>query len=325
MPIHPTYLITGATGGLGHAILTTLLASSVPASSITATSTRASAASALSPLGVRFALLDYDDPATLDAAFAGVERLFFVSTNTFDNARRRRQHANVVEAAERARVGWVVYSSLAIGAVGEGEGAGGRQKVEEAHDVRLMGAHLETERLLRGSKLNWTAVREGIYTDAFPVFLSWYPTDPNQTLHLPSDGAASFALREELGEATAKLLMRGGFENRIVALTGPRAVRFSEIVDVINEMTGRQVRIEYVGDEEYVRRNVESDEGGKSKDFYWNWVTLFQAFRDGKMANVSTLMEELLERRPKDGLEGVRGLLEKSKDYTWHQNYARSA
>lgn len=84
----------------------------MPPSAITATSTRPSAASAFSPLGVRFALLDYDEPATLDAAFAGV------STNTLDNERRR-QHADVVEAAERARVGWVVYSSL-------GEDAHGR-------------------------------------------------------------------------------------------------------------------------------------------------------------------------------------------------------
>ncbi|KAK7540306.1 NmrA-like family protein [Phyllosticta citricarpa] len=314
-PPHPTYLITGATGGLGHTILYTLLSSSIPPSHITATSTRASAGPALAALGVRFVQLDYDEPTTLDAAFSGVERLFFVSTNTLDNARRRRQHRNVVEAAERAQVGWVVYSSLAVGDVREGV---------EVEGVRLMGAHLETERLLRASKLKWTAVREGIYTDAFPVFLNWYPTDPKQTMYLPSDGAASFALREELGEATAKLLMRGGFENEVVALTGPRAVRLSEIVNVINETTGRQVRINYVADEEYVRRNVESDEGGKGEDFYWNWVTLFRAFRDGKMATVSTLMEELLGRRPKAGLEGVRGLLMKDKDYTWHQNYARS-
>ena len=38
------------------------------------------------------------------------------------------------------------------------------------------------------SKLNWTAVREGIYTEAFPVFLNWYPTNAAQTLLLPSDG-----------------------------------------------------------------------------------------------------------------------------------------
>ncbi|KAK7516287.1 NmrA-like family protein [Phyllosticta citriasiana] len=308
-PPHPTYLITGATGGLGHTILHTLLSSSIPPSHITATSTRASAGPVLAALGVRFAQLDYDEPATLDAAFAGVERLFFVSTNTLDNARRRRQRRNVVEAAERAQVGLVVYSSLAVGDVRE-----------ELEGVRLMGAHLETERLLRASKLKWMAVREVIYADAFPVFFNWYPTDPTQTLYLPSDGAASFALRDELGVATAKLLMRGGFENEVVALTGPRAVRLSEIVNVINETTGRQVRIEYVADEEYVRRNVENDEGGKGEDFYWNWVTLFRAFRGGKMTNVSTLMEELSGRRPKDGLEGVRGLLMKD----WHQNFARS-
>ncbi|KAK7519280.1 NmrA-like family protein [Phyllosticta citriasiana] len=312
-PPHPTYLITGATGGLGHTILHTLLSSSIPPSHITATSTRASAGPVLAALGVRFAQLDYDEPATLDAAFAGVERLFFVSTNTLDNARRRRQRRNVVEAAERAQVGLVVYSSLAVGDVRE-----------DLEGVRLMGAHLETESLLRASKLKWMAVREVIYTDAFPVSFNWYPTDPTQTLYLPIDGAASFALRDELGVATAKLLMRGGFENEVVALTGPRAVRLSEIVNAINETTGRQVRIEYVADEEYVRRNVESDEGGKGEDLYWNWVTLFRAFRGGKMTNVSTLMEELSGRRPKDGLEGVRGLLMKDKDYTWHQNFARS-
>ncbi|KAK8189456.1 NmrA-like family protein [Phyllosticta capitalensis] len=319
MSTHPSYLITGATGGLGREILSTLLGSSIPPSSITATSTRAGAGASMTALGVRFAVLDYDEPASLAAAFEGVDRLFFVSTNTFDNDRRARQHRNVVDAAERARVGWVVYSSLAIGGVGV-DGA-----AEEADDVMLMGAHLETERLLKASKLNWTAVREGIYTEAFPVFLNWYPTNAAQTLLLPSDGAAAFALRSELGEANARLLMRGpgGFENKVVALTGPRAVRLSEIVDVVNETTGRQVRVEYVDDEQYVRRNVANDEGGKGESFFRNWVTLFRAFRDGKMAGVSLLMEELLERRPKDALEGVRGLLEENQDYTWHQNYAK--
>lgn len=38
---------------------------------------------------------------------------------------------------------------------------------------------------------------------------------------------------------------------------------FSDIVDVINETTGRKVTLDIVSDEEYVEKNGPGDEGGK--------------------------------------------------------------
>lgn len=61
------------------------------------------------------------------------------------------------------------------------------------------------------------SVRMGIYADAFPCFLNWYPTDPNQNLYFPSSGSIAYASREGLGEATAKLMVAGGHENEIVS------------------------------------------------------------------------------------------------------------
>ncbi|GME28716.1 NmrA-like protein [Neofusicoccum parvum] len=306
------YLITGATGGLGTAILSTLLRSGVPQSQIAVGSSRDHLGSTYEARGLQFRHTDFESITSLMRAFQGVKKLFFVSTNTIDNEKRKQQHRNVVTAAEQAGVGRVYYSSLGIGGV---DGT--------PWDVELMVAHLETERMLRESQLVWTSVREGMYADAFPCFLNWYPKDPQQVLYLPCDGTVAFALREELGEATAKLMMRGGFEKQNVLLTGPRAVKLSSIVNIINTASSRAVRIEYVSDEEYVRRNVSKDIGGKSEAFFRNWVTLLHGFEAGHAAAVSPLMSELLGRPARDGEQAAQLLLRRDRDYTWHQNYLK--
>lgn len=199
------FLITGATGGLGTAILSTLLKNGVPTSAIAVGSTREHLGSTYESRGLQFRHTNFESITSLMRAFQGVKKLFFVSTNTFDNEKRKQQHQNVVTAAEQAGVGRVYYSSLGIGGV-DGQ----------PWDVELMVAHLETEKMLRQSQLVWTIVREGVYADAFPVFLNWYPKDPQQVLYLPCDGEVAFALRDELGEATAKLMMVDGFERQNV-------------------------------------------------------------------------------------------------------------
>lgn len=207
------YLLTGVTGGLGSVVLSTLLSSGVPASSITCTSTNASNSTRFTSQNLKFVQLDFNDATKLAAAFQGVRNLFFVSTNTFNAEERVRQHTNVILAAKQAGVGHVWYTSLAFG------GRTGQSKVD------VQQAHLVTERLMRehlggeeGTK--WTSVREGLYIDAFPLWLNWYPTDRKQVLYLPDDGGrgVAWATREELGEATAKLMLKGGEENRIVGV-----------------------------------------------------------------------------------------------------------
>lgn len=97
------YLITGATGGLGKEVLAYFVANR-PSSEYAAASSRESNRAQFEERGIAFRHVDYDDPRTLDAAFPGVENLFFVSTNVFDNERRIRQHRNFVDAARRAGV-----------------------------------------------------------------------------------------------------------------------------------------------------------------------------------------------------------------------------
>lgn len=100
------YLVTGATRGLGAAVLSTLYKTTDNPSEIVAASSRASSAAELQKAypGTQFRVANYDDPQSLEEAFVGVERLFFVSSPLTDVGRRAIQHGNVIETAKKTGV-----------------------------------------------------------------------------------------------------------------------------------------------------------------------------------------------------------------------------
>ncbi|GAD93698.1 NmrA-like family protein [Paecilomyces variotii No. 5] len=300
------YLITGATGGLGAEVLNHFI-SNVPTSQFAVASSTESNRKQFEDRGIAFRVLNYDDKESLSRSLTGVENLLFVSSNTFDNERRAKQHQNVVEAAKRAGVGHVWYTSLAFGGL----------KSNSKASIQL--AHLATEQLLEKSGITYTSIREGIYAEAFPIFLGWYPD--TRTVYLPFEGRAAYTSRIELGEATARLMIRGGYEKQTVLLTAQEVVSFQDIVDVINETTGRNVELKFVSPDEYVRILAEIDQGGKPAAFFKSVVSWYEALRDGDGETKDALMADVLGREPKGAKEVIRELLSQDLDYTWHQNY----
>ncbi|KAJ5782305.1 hypothetical protein N7457_004079 [Penicillium paradoxum] len=300
------YLITGATGGLGAGVLSYLVAN-VPASEYAAASSKEENRKRFEDQGIAFRVTSYDDPQTLETAFEDVENLFFVSTNTFDVEKRRKQHQNFVDAAKKMNVKHVWYTSLAFG----GYGSDSKADVQQAH--------LMTENMMRQADINFTSIREGLYTDAFPVFMGWYPS--TSTVYLPSDGPVAFTLRSELGEANARLMIRGGHERETVLLTAQQTITFSEIVNLINETTGRHVQFKLVSPEEFVQLKAAEDEGGKPEGFFRALVSWYDAISKGETSTIDPLMADVLERQPVPPHEALRAFLTENRDYEWHQNY----
>src|SRR5512143_2007904 len=100
--------ITGASGQLGRLVAERVLAQCAPRDVILATrSPHALAEFAARGADVRRA--DFDDPASLREAFAGVERMLLISGT--DLERRVAQHRAAIAAAEAAGVRRVVYTS----------------------------------------------------------------------------------------------------------------------------------------------------------------------------------------------------------------------
>ena len=94
-----TILITGATGALGSATIDHLLKLNTDHKIIGLARSEEKAAS-LKEKGVEVRIGNYDEPTTLEAAFSGVDTLFFISASEI--GKRVEQHKNVVEAAKKA-------------------------------------------------------------------------------------------------------------------------------------------------------------------------------------------------------------------------------
>ena len=94
-----TFLVTGAAGNLGALAVEALLDRGVAPGDIVATARDTDRLSAFAARGVVTRRLDYDDPASVEAALEGVDRLLLVSSSAV--GQRVAQHRTVLEAAAR--------------------------------------------------------------------------------------------------------------------------------------------------------------------------------------------------------------------------------
>lgn len=317
------FLLTGVTGGLGAKILHDMLqVHHVQSSTIIATSRSESNREQFESQGVHFRVADYSRPETLDTAFQGINNLLFMSSAERDTPKRNQQHRNVVEAAKKAGVGKVWYVSLAFGGFGDGSKIGFQQ------------AHYETENLLKESGLQFINLRAGVYSDAVPLFLNWYPSSTSVLLpHLTppvTEGKSAYASREELGEGMATLLSKGlssfpsitpQTHKNIVLLTGPKAESLVDMANAINRGRETNMPIEYLEPEQWIDECAKDDVGGKPRAWFEARLVYTQGVCDGDAKLIDPALATLLGRRPETGTEWVERTVRKNRDYTWHQNH----
>ena len=95
-------VVTGATGHLGRLIVTALLRNGVPATDIVAAGRKVEKLADFAEQGVRVAQIDYSEPETLAAAFAGADTLMLVSAS--DPGQRVPQHTAAISRASMSRL-----------------------------------------------------------------------------------------------------------------------------------------------------------------------------------------------------------------------------
>ncbi|MCZ7439978.1 SDR family oxidoreductase [Micromonospora sp. WMMC241] len=213
--------VTGATGQLGRLIVTALLDRGVPAGEIVAIGRDADRLAELAGRGVVTRPADYDDPDSLRAALAGVDRLMFVSGS--EVGRRRPQHANVVTAAKEAGVGLVVYTSIA-----HADTAG----------MRLAAEHRDTEGYVRDAGLPYVFLRNSWYLENYTGQLDAYRKQG--VTGAAGDGRVSAATRADYAEAAAVVLTGDGHTNRVYELGGA-PFTLTELAAEVARQTGEPV------------------------------------------------------------------------------------
>ncbi len=211
--------ITGATGQLGRLVIEGLR-TTLPADQLIALArTPAKAAH----LGVPVRAADYDRPDTLDQALTGIHTLLMISGS--EVGRRVPQHRNVIDAARRAGVRHIVYTSLLHA---------------DRSTLSLAPEHLETEALLKASGLAVTLLRNGWYTEN-------YTASARQALAhgalIGSAGAGRIAsaARADYAAAAVAVLTSTGHEGKTYELAGDAAWTLAELAAEISRQSGKDI------------------------------------------------------------------------------------
>ncbi|MGW5668852.1 SDR family oxidoreductase [Micromonospora sp. NPDC003776] len=214
-------VVTGATGPLGRLIIESLLDRGVPASQITAVGRNIDRLAELAGRGVVTQRADYDDPASLQAAFAGAEKLMFVSGS--EVGKRVVQHGNVVTAAKEAGVGLVVYTSIAHA---------------DTSSLVLAAEHKATEQLIKDAGLPYVFLRNSWYLENYTGQLPTYLQ--HGVAGAAGDGRVSAASRADYAEAAAAVLTTEGQAGRVYELGGA-PFTMTELAAEVSRQAGRTI------------------------------------------------------------------------------------
>ncbi|RFU70539.1 SDR family oxidoreductase [Peribacillus saganii] len=267
-------LVTGATGKLGTRVVETLL-KTVPASQLAVSVRNPEKAEGLRSRGVEVRQGDFDRPQNLDAAFAGIDRLLIISADG-DNETRIRQHTDAVAAAERAKVKFIAYTSIA--------------NASES-TMFLAPPHRATEEAILKTGIPYSFLRNNWYLEnEIPSIQGVLAGAPWVTS--AGNGKVGWALHQEYAEAAAAVLSGDGHENTIYELSG-KPLTQEEFASALGTVLGKEVPVQQVDDAAY----ADIMKGAGLPEFLIPMlVDIQKGIRDGALEIESNDFEKLLGR-----------------------------
>lgn len=228
--------ITGAAGHLGRSVINHLLTSrNVAPARIVAGSRDPGKLADLAAKGVRTVRVDFDDPSSLDAAFAGAGTVLIISTDALDAVgTRQRQHKAAVEAARKAGVGRIAYTSL---------------PVPDTSHVTFAPDHLNTELAIKATGLPYLIFRNSWYQENLLHSLphafaagQWYTSSGN--------GGTAYVARDDIAAAIAAVLVDPPAGSATYTLTGATAPTNQEVATLASGIVGKPLQVIQVTDEQ---------------------------------------------------------------------------
>lgn len=218
-------LVTGAAGQLGRRVLDLLL--EAKAGPIIATTRKPEVLADYASRGVDVRRADFDDEASLEPAFRGASRALVISTDSLDRpGRRLAQQLAAVRALEKAGVRHVVYTSFVNPHPGTA--------------VPISGDHRETEAALAKSTLDYTILRNNMYTD-FLLYSLPQAVATGQWFNARGTGAVGLVTREDCARVAAAALLQGTTGRRTLDVTGPAALTMDQVAAITARVAGRPV------------------------------------------------------------------------------------
>jgi len=224
--------ITGATGQLGRLVIQTLL-KSVPAGEIVAAVRNPQKANDLAALGIQVRHADYDQADTLVKAFQGADKLLLISASEI--GRRLPQHRAAIDAAKKAGVGLLAYTSILRA---------------DTSPLPLAAEHKATEALIQASGIPSVVLRNGWYSENY---LASVPAALQYGVLLGSagEGHIASAARLDYAEAAAAVLTKSNQAGLVYELAGDESYTLAEFAQEIARQFGKNVAYQNLPEAEF--------------------------------------------------------------------------
>ncbi|MET7455918.1 SDR family oxidoreductase [Streptomyces sp. NPDC005574] len=283
--------VSGASGHLGRQVTALLFDQVSPADVVLLTRSPDGLADAAAR-GADVRPADFNDPAGLAVALAGVERLLLISTDAVGQSVA--QHRSAIDAAVAAGVKHVIYTSL--------------YRPEKGNPAAAADAHRETEEALRASPLAWTFLRNNLYAEN-QIQTVAQAVASGRLVTNAGDGAIAYVAREDCAAAAAAVLTSEGHAGVAYDITGPAAVSAADLAALGTTLTGAPVEVVQVDDDALIAGLVAAG----LPEPVAPWIASFGvASREGWLDQPSTAVQDLTGRAPvslRDVLEAHRAEL----------------
>jgi len=271
-----TLAITGASGQLGRLTADALLRRTDPGEVVLITRTPDRLAD-YAARGVQVRAGDFTDPAGLEAALGGVERLLLISADVV-GARLDPQIAAIRTAAQ-AGVGRVLYTSIT--------------RPEPGNPAGVVADHAGTEQALRESGVRWTFLRNNLYAD-MQVDVVRQAAKDGQLVTNAGAGRIAYVTRADCADAAAAALLADEAGDTVYDITGPQAVASTDLAELAARLSGHEVAVVDVDDDAYVDGLVE--QAGLPRPFAELLGSFGTAARLGYLDEVTDAVERLTGR-----------------------------
>lgn len=217
-----TLLATGASGQLGQQVIEFLLETGDH--TIIATTRSPEKLAHFADRGVVVREADFDDPKSLETAFAGADRLLLISTDALgEPGKRLKQHQTAVQSAKDAGVSHIIYTSL-----------------PNADDTPVTFApdHYGTEQAIMESGLGYTILRNNLYMDLLAQAIP-QAYQLGGIFKATGDGKAGYITREDCARAGVAALTDSFDGKRTLDISGAESLTQTEIASIATEVFGK--------------------------------------------------------------------------------------
>jgi len=211
--------VTGATGQLGRLTIAKLKEKVATGSIVALVRTPEKAAD----LGVEARAFDYSKRDSLAASLQGIDKLLLISGN--EVGQRLPQHIAVIEAAKKAGVKQIIYTSILHA---------------DTSSLGLAVEHLATEAAIKASGLVYTILRNGWYTENYTGSAKG-AIGAGAFIGCAGNGKIASAARVDFAAAAVVVLTGTGHENKIYELAGDTAYTLADLAAEISRQTGKAI------------------------------------------------------------------------------------